>query len=93
MRLTRIRHFIMNYNFAEFLRDADKQCSTKQDLVDMANKEINKKKYLYLKPPALFHQQSYIRRLEGTVFAAENGQFKDNDIYNNDVAEILDRLS
>ncbi len=83
----------MNYNFAKFLRTAGKHCITKQDFVNMAKKEIYKRNYVYLKPPALFHQQSYIRRLEGTVFVAENGQFKDKDIYNNDVAEILDRLS
>ncbi len=83
----------MNYDFAKFLRSAGKHCITKQDFVDMANKEIYKRKYVYLKPPALFHQQSYIRRLEGTLFVAENGQFKNMDIFNNHIEEILGRLS
>ncbi|HEC43266.1 MAG TPA: hypothetical protein ENI20_10595 [Bacteroides sp.] len=83
----------MDYNFGKFLRNVGKHCITKQDFVDMANKEIYKRRFVYLKPPALFHQQSYIKRLEGTVFVAENGQFKDMDIFNNHVAELLDRLA
>ena len=83
----------MTYNFGKFLRNAGKHCITKQDLVDMTNKEIYKKRYVYLKPPALFHQQSYIKLLEGTLFVAENGQFKDMDIFDNHVAELLDGLS
>ena len=83
----------MKYDFAEFLKKAGKHCKTKQDLLEKANNEILKINDFYLKPPALFHQQSYIKRLEGTMFAAKNGQFKYKDIYNNDIAEILDRLS
>ena len=83
----------MKYDFAEFLKKAGKHCKTKQDLLENANNEILKINDFYLKPPALFRQQLYLKRLERTVFAAKNGQFKYKDIYNNDIAEILDRLS
>ncbi len=65
----------MSNDFAEFLKKADKHCRTKQDLIDMANKEILKKNGRIMKPPALFRQQLYLKRLEGTEFAAKTGQF------------------
>ena len=83
----------MNYDFAEFLKKVGKHCRTKQDLIDMANKEILKKNGRIMKPPALFRQQLYLKRLEGTVFAAKTGQFKDKDMYNKELAKLLDRLS
>lgn len=83
----------MIYDFAEFLKKASKYCSTKQDLVDRANREILKmERNIKLKPPSLFQQQLYLKRLEGTVFAVKNRQFKDNDPYNNELAELLERL-
>ena len=84
----------MNFDFAEFLKIAGKHCRTKQDLKDRANGEILKmKKNIKMKPPSLFRQQLYLKRLEGTVFATKNGQFKYKDMYDNELAELLERLS
>ena len=83
----------MGYDFAEFLKKADKQCKTKQDIIDRVNIEILKIKNYRLKPPALFRQQLYLKRLEGTEFAAKTGQIKDKDSFNKELAELLERLS
>jgi hypothetical protein len=83
----------MKYDFAEFLKKADKRCKTKQDLLEKANSEILKINDFYLKPPELFRQQLYLKRLEGTVFAAKTGQFKYKDMYDNELSKLLDRLS
>jgi len=84
----------MNYDFAEFLKKADSHCRTKQDLKDRANSEILKmKKTIKLKPPSLFLQQIYLKRLEGTVFALKNGQFKYKDMYDNELTKLIDKLS
>jgi len=84
----------MTYDFAEFLKKAGKHCRTKQELLDRSNREILKmKKNLKLKPPSLFQQQLYLRRLEGTVFAVKNRQFKYKDPYNNELEELLENLS
>lgn len=83
----------MAYNFVDFLKKADRKCKTKEDLIDLANKEIYKIRNTNVKPPRLFIQQLYIKRLEGVIFSAKYAQFRDKDQYNTDLADLLHRLS
>ena len=83
----------MNFDFAVILKRANKHCHTKVELIDMAEKEILKKGYIYLKPPALFVQQSYLKRLEGIIHFVKTGKFTEKDIFNYRVAKLLDSLS
>ena len=93
MKLTRIRSLSRNFDFAAFLRRVDKHCNTRVELIDMAEKEILKKGSIYLKPPALFAQQSYLKRLEGTIYFVKTGIFMEKDSFNYEVARLLDSLS
>jgi hypothetical protein len=84
----------MTYDYAEFLKKAGRNCRTKEDLVKRTDREIIRtERKLKLKPPLLFRQQDYLKRLEGTVFAVMNRQFKYQDPYNNELGELLDKLS
>jgi len=93
MKLNLIRNLIMDFDFAAFLERASKHCNTKLELIEMAEREIWKKGYFYLKPPELFDQQLYVKRLEGIIFAAKTGKFIGKDTINFEVAKLLANLS
>ena len=83
----------MEYDFSQFLKDSKEHCKTKDDFKKRISREID----LVIETPSglssNLDRKAYYIRLEGAKFAVEKGQFRNPDKYNNELKDLLERLT
>ena len=83
----------MDYNFAEFIARARKQCKTKDDFIAKTVKELDIVNDRPVEKQFKINRQAYINRLERAKFAAIANQFMEVDKYNEEIMNLLKNLA
>ncbi len=81
----------MEYDFQTFIDKSRKICKTRTDFLD----KISDEKELILKTndsQNYKQRQLYLKRLDNAKFCIETGAFKERDLYNIDLASLIDDL-
>ena len=83
----------MEYEFSQFLKDSKEQCKTRDEFLARISKEIDSVVTIPSDRSLHLARKAYYKRLEGADFAAKYDQFKEPDIYNEELMILLNRLS
>ena len=86
-------HWNVAYNFADFIRDSRKKCKTREEFISRTINELKKINDRSTEQQFHLDKQAYFKRIEGARFAAITNSFPVPDKYNDELRNLLDRLS